>query len=269
MSFEGHLRGQASIRLAAALALCALAFPAAALAQTTASITAAFEPDKAGKPTTAHVEVTFTETLGGIPSPPREGVVHVPKNLIVNTEGITTCSKAALEAQGVAGCPNTSLVGAGTAHIEAEIGGTIVQEDATVTPFLGSVAPGRIVLYLYGDGRTPINQQLVLTATVTGNTKEGLTFTLPIPEIPTLPGAPAASVTHFSLWLGRQKVLSVHPGNRYYKTVKVHGHKKKVRFLPLGIAVPKKCPAGGFPFVTTLTFADGSTFETTAKARCP
>jgi hypothetical protein len=251
-----------------ALALGALALPASAPGATTASITAAFEPDGRGAPTTAHVQVSFGETLGGIPSPPRLAVVKLPRGLIVKPEGILTCSKQALEANGVAGCPNTSLVGAGNAHLEAPIGGTIVQEDATVTPFLGSVEPGKIVLYLYGDGRTPINQQLVLTATVTGNPASGLTFTLPVPEIPTLPGASAASVTHFELWIGRQKVLSVHPGNKYYKVVRKHGRRKRVSFLPVGIAVPRKCPAGGLPFDTTITFADGTSTEANTTARC-
>jgi hypothetical protein len=261
-------RGRTAIP-AALLALCALALPSTALASTATTIKAAFEPDKLGAPTTAHVEATFTETAGGIPSPPKEAVVRLPKNLIVKTEGLTTCSKQTLEERGVAGCPNTSLVGAGTAHLEAPIAGTLVQEDALVTPFLGSVAPGKIVLYLYGDGRTPINQQLVLTATVTGNPASGQIFTLPVPEIPTLPGAPPASVTRFSIWIGRQKVLSIHPKNKYFKTVKVHGRKKRVSFLPIGIAVPKKCPTGGFPFASRITFADGSTAEALAKARCP
>lgn len=268
-TFAASAGARARIALfAAALASSLLALAGTAGATTTASITAAFEPNKPGRPTTAHVEVSFGETLGGVPSPPKEAVVRLPKNLIVKPEGIATCSKATLEARGVGGCPNTALVGAGKAHLEALIGGTVIQEDATVTPFLGSVAPGKIILYLYGDGRTPINQQLVLTATVTGSTKTGLLFTLPVPEIPTLPGAPPASVTHFSLWIGRQKTLSIHPGNKYYKTVKVHGRKKKVRFLPVGIAVPKKCQAGGFPFTSTLMFADGTSIEANAKARC-
>jgi hypothetical protein len=254
---------------AAALTLGALALPAVAGASTSASIVASFGPDKAGAPTTVHVEVTFGETLGGIPSPPRLAVVRLPKNLVVKPEGVQTCSKATLEAQGVPGCPDTSLVGEGSAHLEAPIGGTIVQEDASVTPFLGSVEPGKIVLYMYGNGQTPINQQLVLTATVTGNTANGLIFTLPVPEIPTLPGAPAASVTHFSLWIGIQKVLAIHPRNKYYKTVKVHGRKKRVQFKPIGIAVPKKCPAGGFPFTSEITFADGSSTPAAAKAKCP
>jgi hypothetical protein len=213
--------------------------------------------------------VTFADSLGGVPSPPRVATVHLPKGFIIKPEGVTTCSEATLLAKGVAGCPNTSLAGEGKARLEAPIGGTLIEEDASVTPFLGSVAPGKIVLYLYGDGRTPINQQLVLTATVTGSSANGQLFTLPVPEIPTLPGAPAASVTKFSLTIGIQKVLAIHPGNRYYRVVKVHGRRKRVRFVPFGVGVPKKCPTGGFSFQSTFTFADASSNEASAKAPCP
>jgi hypothetical protein len=51
----------------------------------------------------------------------------------------------------------------------------------------------------------------------------------------------------------------------YYK----HVHGRRVPFHPVGIAVPERCPSGGFPFTASFVFQDGSTAEAATVIPCP
>jgi hypothetical protein len=70
-----------------------------------------------------------------------------------------------------------------------------------------------------------------------------------IPEIPTVPGAPNASVTAINVKVGAAL-------------------KKAKKTIYLGL-VPKKCPKGGFPWKTELTFESGQTVTSTSTTKCP
>jgi hypothetical protein len=71
------------------------------------------------------------------------------------------------------------------------------------------------------------------------------------PAIPTLPTEPDASLQRFSLTVGSAR----------------HGrHGGGGAGL---ISVPRTCPAGGFPFGASFSYADGSMSATTATVPCP
>ena len=264
-------------RLLCVFALVAvLAVPAAAASATNvASITPSFQPDKLGSPTSLLFGLKVSDTAGGTPTPLSKAVVRLPAGMSIDPTGVGTCSKPTLEASGPSACPTNALVGVGSAVLEADLGGTVITENATITPFLGPPQNGHVVLELYGDGKTPVSEQITLEGVVNpDNAPFGQQLVLPIPPIATVPGGPNASVIQFQLTVGASNI-------QYYRTVTVtkrvrrHGRvvRRKVKqrrlFHVRGVVVPSACPAGGFPFSLILTYQDGTTTTTNAAAPCP
>ncbi len=252
-----------------------LAAPAAAHASNIVTITPAFQPDKLGAPTSLLFGLKIADSAGGMPTPLSNAVVRLPAGIGIDPTGVGTCPKATLQASGPSACPTNALVGVGSAVLGANLGGTLLTENATITPFLGPPQNGHVVLELYGDGKTPVSEQIVLEGVVAPDTAPyGQQLVLPIPTIATVPGGPNASVLSFQLTVGANNI-------QYYRTVTVtkrvrrHGRLVRVKvrqrklFHVRGIVVPPKCPAGGFPFSLTLSYQDGTTTTTNATAPCP
>ena len=262
--------------LCALVAAALLGLPVAgAQASNIVTLTTSFQPNKLGSPTSLLFGMKIADSAGGAPTPISNAVVRLPAGMGVDTTGVSTCSKATLQASGPSGCPTTALIGVGSTTLEANLGGTILTEMATLTPFLGPPRGGHVVFELYGNGQTPISYQVTLEGVLQPDVKPyGQQLVLPVPTIPTVPGGPNASVIQFQLTVGASNI-------QYYRTVTVikkvrrHGRivRKKVKqrklFHVRGIVVPKPCPAGGFPFSLILTYQDGTSTTTNAAAPCP
>jgi hypothetical protein len=186
--------------------------------------------------------------------PPISGVnVYLPGGAKLHPQGFGTCTAAALQNAGANGCKGTSVASpVGEALGEVTIGNEPVPEHTTLQAFFG---PGGGLLF-YTKGSTPISLEIVSTGHyITAKAPYGPELITQVPPVPTLPGAPLASV----------------------KTIKVKAGaaiKKGKKLLSYG-TMPTKCPKGGFPVKTEVTFG-GPEFgfpakmvEATYKARCP
>jgi hypothetical protein len=231
-------------------AVLMLVVPATALAAATDVITPGFSPNKKGKAT--HVTFKIVEgnsTPGAVPPPSTQTVVHLPKGLVINTKGFPTCSTATLMSAGGAACPAKSLVGTGSSTVTDQIGTTVINESATVKAYVGPPQGGNPTLNLYAVGTTPISAQIIIPGVLSKDTgKYGYKFTFTIPAITSVPGAPNASITTFTVNIGG--------------AVKYHGKTVNLETLP------KTCPKGGFNWGADFTYSDGEFVKTTATSKC-
>jgi hypothetical protein len=189
-----------------------------------------------------------TESTGGVPSQVTGVTVYSPAGTKVNQAGFVTCPPATLENIGPSGCPKKSQASPiGSAGVVDPIGGELVKETATVQAFF---APGG-GLQFYANAASPISAQLLVA---TGNYSQasapyGLKFTSSVKIVESVPGAPPVSTESINLEVG----AAFKKG------------KKTVSYF----TVPKKCPKGGFPLKTEITFATGETSTAEYKAPCP
>jgi hypothetical protein len=245
-----------------ALLVLLLVYPilvASAQAHTSAAIKLGFAPNTAGAPSTITISANFKASDGGIPAPIRKSVTHLPPGLEIELNGLRTCplAKIELEEPGAGACPAASLLGSGSAFAEVGLGGTPIQEHAPVTAVLGSVSPGRVLIYLDGEGTYPVTEQVIARAVLSGNPATGQTFTITVPPILSVVGGPNVSVVDFDMSLGRQRAQTLLRHR--------HSHEK----LPRGIVLPRSCPHGGLAFPTTLFFQGQGPVHLTPAVPCP
>lgn len=200
----------------------------------------------------AAVEVKYsikgTESTGGVVSQLTGVNFYLPAGTKLHPQGFVTCSPATLENIGPSGCPKKSQASPiGSAGVVDPIGGELVRENATVQAFF---APGG-GLQFYADAASPISAQL-LAATghyVRASGLYGEEFISTVNLIQSVPGAPAVSTESINLKVGA-------------------AYKKGKKTISYG-TLPKKCPKGGFPIKTELTFATGAVVTAEYKAPCP
>ncbi len=242
-----------------ACACAALVVTVAAWAAQTLTIHTSFDPDKLGASTNLSATALFGSTVPGVPSPVRHVTAYTPAGLEVDVRGAGTCTVAKLEAVGPSACPADSRLGFGGGVGLLELAGEIIHEPFTLEFFLGPKEGGRLVVLIYVNAVTPVSVQLVLSAKeVHGPKPYGWGVSFEIPIIPTLPGASYASVEKTFFTVGDSKVA-------YYK--RVRGKRKLVHVR--GFVVPKTCPAGGFPYEATFSFADGTANTYNGAISCP
>jgi hypothetical protein len=233
------------------LALVVYASPASATqSTTTATITPTLLPDRLGAEGALQLTIDYSSNESAVPLPVSSSVLRFPAGLGVEIPHLRSCSLARLRAQGPKACPVQSLLGHGHAIAEAQAGSQIVSEGIQLTLFVGPFHNLQPTFEILGQGYTPFDERVVLTGTVRpDNPPYGEDLVLSIPPIPTLPLEPDASIVSMSLTVGTAKP-------RHPITVNT-------------IVVPPSCPAGGFPFATEFTYADGSTSSALADAACP
>jgi hypothetical protein len=235
----------------ALLLLAACCSPAAAQAETGASIHPSFLPDRLGASTALTLAFKFSGGQEGVPEPLSHAVVHLPAGLGIDLRGVRTCATRRLRQRGARGCPAASLVGRGHALVEAHAGSQTIPEEAVVTAYRGASQSGRPTLAILGQGETPLEERIVFSAVQQPDgAPYGTKLAMSIPPIPTLPGEPNASTVSFSLTVGG-------------------GRRPRAHAAAGAITVPHRCPAGGFPFAADFTFADGSSASARAKVPCP
>jgi hypothetical protein len=186
---------------------------------------------------------------------------HLPValELVGSTMGLAICQPGALFARGLPGCDPNARLGSGTATVEVPFGPEIVSETARIDALMGPPVDEQIGILLYAEGLTPVFAQSVLPGVLLiGSNTIGETISTTVPLTPTLPGAADASMISLHMSFGPNHLT-------YYKQV----HGRKVAYRPTGVALPAKCPRGGFQFITDLTFQDGVSLKAPSTIPCP
>jgi hypothetical protein len=282
-STEEELMRKASVCLLV-LGLIALSLPAVSTAaEPTVAITKftvkAVPIPKAGGGTWPHtgnilgagaaveVEYEFTgEGYGSTAQNPKGGIAPISRvnfyldaGAKINAKGFGSCSAATLKNVGPSGCKSNSVASPkGNALGEVTFGTERVPEEAELRAFF---APGGGLLF-YAAGHSPVALEIVSSGhwVNSGKPPYGLELITQVPAIATVPGAPLASTKTINLKTG----AAIKKGKKtvYYGTV------------------PKKCPKGGFPLKTEVTFGGmyggerefgipAKTVTATYKAPCP
>lgn len=248
--------------LTAALLLAACAcLPGVAGAAQTARLSASLTPERLGAGTTIAFGFTIASTTGQVPSPLVGVDLLYPANLGIGTSGLglATCDAQVLEALGPEGCPSESQMGYGVSLVEVPFGPTTLQETAITKVFMTRIHEGHYGLIFYASGDVPVDAQIVFPGLVLpAPNPYGGDLATTIPLVPTLPGAPDASVVQFSTTLGPAHLT-------YYELT----HGKYVSYHPRGIVLPRTCPHGGFRFAARFDFQDTSHTAATTAVPCP
>ncbi len=245
-------------RLVAAILVACLGGLTSASSSHAFTLTAALTPDVLGAATNVSTTMTLVEGAAA-PKPVRKVVAYAPAGLGLDVRGIATCQRMRLELEGPRGCPAESRVGFGGGDGAVAIGNTTVKESYTLDFFLAPSEHGHLRILIYASASQPIQVELVLIAKeMSGAPPYGFGLAVEIPPISTIPGAAIASVESSYASLGASNVA-------YYRTI--HGHRKLVHIR--GVVAPAKCPSGGFPFKTIVTFEDHTSSTGEYLAPCP
>lgn len=138
-------------------------------------------------------------------------------------------------------------------------GGGGFDEVASMTAVRTTEREGHLTMLLYLYDETAVSAQLILNTQLlpAGGPFAGL-VNIQIPLLHSLPETPDVSVSEIQLGLGPETLTY---------TEQVAG--KLVHYIPEGIALPKHCPRGGFPFAVTLGFLGGSQASARTAVPCP
>jgi hypothetical protein len=200
----------------------------------------------AGASVETMVTIRGTE-YGGFPAPLTGVVVDLPSGTKLHPSGFATCSTAILESHEVQKCPKKSIASPpGEVLGVVSFGATRVPEKATVQAFFTSGGN----LAFFTEGRSPASIEILSTGKFSTAPKPfGPKLTAAIPLVATVPEAPYASVESIKIKVGAAFMQG----------------KKLISYG----TVPTKCPKGGFPAKTELTFLGGETTTTSIKVPCP
>ncbi len=169
------------------------------------------------------------------------------------------CTQTTLEREGPPGCPANSRAGFGGGVAVYTLPTETIHERFTVDFFFAPAAHGHVTLLAYASASTPATIELtVVVKEVRAPKPYGLGFTVEIPPIAPLPGAPPASIESAFATFGSANVA-------YYERV----HHKRTLVHLRGLLVPKHCPRGGFPSKATIEFADGKSLTVNPTVPCP
>lgn len=250
------------IRAVTAMLLTCASLALASLAEASSSraftLTARLTPNVLGASTNLSTTMNLVEGLE-VPKPLSGVVAYLPAGLRLDVRGMSTCEITKLETDGPRGCPAESRVGFGGGVGEVDLGGMNVKEPYTLDFFLAPREHGHLALLIYANATSPAPVTLVLTAReVPAPRPYGFGLAVDVPSVSSVPGAANASVESSYVSLGS-------PHAAYYRTI--HGHRKLVHLK--GLIAPTRCPRGGFPFETIVTFEDHTTSTGSYLFPCP
>lgn len=241
----------------AALLLLALALIAPAGASAKPRMNASFSPNRLNTPST----ITVGFNVGTVASPVVGVELQLPQGVTsgFNQLGVDTCDSEQLQAIGPSACPRNSVVGRGYGAVSVPVGPERVLEPLAISIFMAPAVEEQTSMLFFVDGTDPVISQLVFHSSMLGDEAPyGAMITTEVPEVPGLPGSPPAALVSMQTELGPKSL-------RYTKQV----NGKTVSFSPEGFSVPPRCPAGGFPFASTFTFANGVRETATTRVPCP
>jgi hypothetical protein len=254
----------AALALSAVFACIWLAVAAAVAAagpEPMAKLSAALFPERLGRGTTIIFGFTLATTTGQVPSPLTGLDLYYPANLGIATSGLglETCSSAVLEIDGPAGCPSQSQMGYGKGLVEIPFGPEILEETAQTTIFMEHIHEGHIGLLFSAEGNYPVFTQIAFSGLVLpAKSPFGGDLDTTIPLVPTLPGAPNASLVQLRSTIGPLHLL-------YYE----HTRGRYRPYHPRGIVLPLTCPRGGFRFAAAFAFENGTHTSAHTAVPCP
>lgn len=262
MASRSALSRRAVVALAGLFAACAL-LPAAAFGQAEeiATLHSSFTPNKLGAGTTIGFSFHLS-TVNGLAPPPLTSMdLHMPAgmNYVNTTLGLAICNVQTLERKGLNGCPANSRLGSGTAFVEVPFGKGAGHELPSISAYMGPPSHGNMVVLFYANGTTPVYGQFAFAGEVLPQQGVfGSQLSTVVPLVPSVPNGPDVSIVRVAAKIGPAHLT-------YYK----REHGKLVKFKPRGIAVPERCPPGGFPFAAEFTFLDGSHTSARSTVPCP
>jgi hypothetical protein len=202
----------------------------------------------AGAALEAKYSLKGSESTGGVVSQLTHVNFYLPAGTKLHPQGFVVCQPATLENIGPSGCPKKSQASpVGTAGVVDPIGGELVKENATLQAFF---APGG-GLQFYANAASPISAQLLVSKGrfVTAKAPYGPELNAEVQLVQSVPGAPPVSTESINIKVGS-------------------AYKKGRQTVSYG-TLPKKCPKGGFPVKSEMTFATGAIVTTLYKAPCP
>ena len=165
---------------------------------------------------------------------------------------LRSCSPARLQTRGVSGCPARSQIGSGHAVAEAYLGSQLTVESVTLWVFLGPLRNLQPTIEIFGEGYTPLGEQMELTANALSYRApfgEGLAMTLP--PIFTIPHGSNASILTFTLTIG---------------AIGASGRRDAAASAVL---VPPQVPGRRLSVPAEFTYAGGATGHALARVPCP
>ncbi len=173
--------------------------------------------------------------------------------------GLAICQPSALLERGLRGCSPNSRLGYGTAYVEVPFGVGSGHEVPELQALSGPSPNGNLVVLFYANGIFPVSAQLAFSGEVLPDSgRFGSQLTTTVPPVSSVPGGPDVSILSVQTTIGPSHLL-------YYKNVRG----RRVAFHPRGVAVPERCPRGGFPFAAQFTFSDQSTTSAQTAVPCP
>jgi hypothetical protein len=246
--------------LTAAL-LCAVAAASAAAVPVQAVLSASFSPDRLAAPTTIAFGFHLSTSEGAAPPALTSLDLQMPAgiNYTTTTLGLATCKPAALLALGLAGCSPNSRLGSGSALVEVPFGTGAGHEIPEIQAVAGPSPNGNLVVLFYANGLFPVDAQLTFSGEVLPDSgRFGSQLAATVPPVASVPGGADVSIVDVTSTIGPSHLT-------YYR----HVHGRLVPFHPRGVAVPERCPSGGFPFAAEFTFEDGSHTSAQTAVPCP
>lgn len=265
-------RRVAALTLCAAVAGLALAAGAAAArrAPDPLRVTARFDRGAVLGSSTA-VDVDLRLDPRQMPIEPLSEVrFEYPASLGVVSSGlgIATCSRPAQDFAQVlvtgprlGGCPPNSVMGYGSALAIVRLlgNGQRIREYAGVTLLAGPLARGRLGLVIYVDGTRPFGAELAFAGEVSDAPPPyGGALAVRMPQVPGIQDIATVSLVDLRIAIGSHAI-------RYYE----RRGRRTVAYRPDGIALPARCPRGGFRFGAQVIFADGTRRAARSTTPCP
>ena len=247
--------------LAAADAAASARTTAAASGAPSTSLRAAFEPERLGGRTTLRFGFRIAGPGGEVPPALTAVSLSYPESLGIafSRLGLVTCTAAQLEASGVSGCQQNSIMGFGSATAEISLGSDVVGEPVPFTILRAPDEEGHISLLFDAAGTTPLNTSAVFAgALLPAPPPYGGQVSIYVPLIPSVPGAPDVSIVRLRATLGPIGVIYFRP---------LEG--RTIVYQPPGFLLPDSCPKGGFPFAAQFSFVDGSHASARTVEPCP
>jgi hypothetical protein len=180
-------------------------------------------------------------------------------NYASTTLGLSICAPETLLSRGLAGCSPNSRVGFGSAFVEVPFGIGSGKEIPELQAVMGPPRNGNIVVLFYANGLSPVFAQLVFSGEVLPDSgRFGSRLDATVPLVESVPDGPDVSIVSAQTTIGPS-------GLTYYR----RSHGRRVPFHPIGVSVPERCPAGGFPFSAEFSFQDGGHATASTAVPCP
>lgn len=199
------------------------------------------------------------------PSPVSEIGVRYPSSLGIATSGLGTATcrlpaeefaRVAVELVGLAGCSGNAVMGYGTISARVQLGPLTVPSTAEVTMLAGPLVRDRMQLVALVDGVSPLGVRLLYGGELRPAPRPfGEALTVRFPPIPDLPAGSRFALVGVRLAIGTRDVVYRDEAGRRYR--------------PEGIALPVRCPAGGFRFAADVRFEDGAKVPAKTTVPCP